>query len=460
MAEFAALGTTSTGELWRRGEQGYEPARLAAVWNDRKPQRHPDAILVAADIDDVLRAVGMAREAGWTIGIRSGGHSWVGNAVRDGGLLLDLSRFDSIELDEANRRVAVGPAAKGPAINAVLMERGWFFPTGHAPTVGIGGFILGGGYGWNSRSHGPACLSIQAIDVVLADGQVVHADDTTHPDLLWAARGSGPGFFGVVTRFYLDIHPAPTSIVRTVHSYPLALQREVLAWSYDAVDRMPPQVEMSCKVGYTPGLDQQTISLTATAFCTDASGTDVLAPLEEIPCRSQALASRVAVPTTMAELYDAADRLNPQGQRWAIDGIWLDGAVDPILDAASPMLTTIPAGYHFVLWMLWGGYPTRDNACWSVQAKAYLSPNAGWTDPDEDLDHERWVHTTMTAMQAMSRGLQFSDNNLADRFDRGLSVSNAERLERVRSRYDPSGLFATYMRPEESTTAYGRSLRG
>ncbi|MEU4236926.1 FAD-binding oxidoreductase [Actinoplanes sp. NPDC026619] len=446
------------GEYYRRGEAGYESARNAAVWNERKPDRYPDVIVIAHDAADVVAAVRTAGEQGRPIGIRSGGHSWVGNGVRDGGLLLDLSRLDEITVDPATRTAVVGPSAKGPAINEALAPHGLFFPTGHAPTVGIGGFILGGGYGWNSRFWGPACLSIRAIDVVLADGRLVHADDESHPDLMWAARGSGPGFFGVVTAFHLEVRPAPVKILRTTHSYPMELARDLLAWSYDHLGTLSPAVEISAKVGYTPGSGERMVSLTATAFCTEATGDDLLAPLEAIPFRERAVRSTVNRETNITELYALADRLNPPGLRWALDGIWADGDVGTILDAAAPMLAEIPDGIAFVLWMLWGGFPEQANACWSAQAKVYLSPNAGWRDPADDLAHEQWVHGTLAGIQHLSRGLQFSDNNLADRPDNGLSPANAERLERIRKDYDPDGRFHTYMEAEQSTTAYGRAV--
>lgn len=442
------------GRLLYPEDGDYETARTDAVWNARKPDRYPAAIVLAADADDVVTAVRLARDRGWRVGIRSGGHSWVGNGIRDGGLLIDLSTLDTIELDESRRVAAVGPNVKGPALNGLLGEHGLFFPTGHAPTVGIGGFILGGGYGWNSRYWGPACLSIKAIDVVLADGQLVHADDDSHPDLMWAARGSGPGFFGVVTRFYLTVYPAATKILRTVHTYPAELRDEVLRWSYDNLETLSPAVEISAKVGHSPALDAQVVSLTATAFCTPETGDDLLRPVELIPLRDKAIRATVAQPTTIMELYDIADALTPSGHRWSLDGIWMDGDSATILTAAQPMLATMPPGLNFVLWMLWGHYPERENACWSAQAKLYLSPNAGWTDPADDLVHEHWVHGTLAAIQRLSRGLQFSDNNLADRFDLGLSAPNGQRLEAIRKTYDPDGLFNTYMRPDESTTAY------
>jgi FAD/FMN-containing dehydrogenase len=443
--------------LLHHGDPGYEQARLDAVWNARKPDRYPAAILRARDDADVAAGVRWATGRGMPVSVRSGGHSWVGNGVRDGSLLIDLSQLSGIEVDADARRVRVRPAVRGPEIIRALAAHGLFFPAGHAPTVGVGGFILGGGYGWNSRVCGPACLSIRAIDVVLADGQLVHADDRSHPDLLWAARGCGPGFFGVVTRFELDAYPSHQRILRTTHSYPLQLRDEVLVWTYELLAGTPAAVEMSVKVGHTPALGIAGASITATAFCTDETGYDLLLPLETAPFRNAAIRESVNTETTMAGLYEAADALNRPGLRWALDGIWCDAPAAEVLTAAAPLLDTIPDGSSFVLWMLWGHYPERENACWSVQAPLYLSPNAGWSDAAEDLAHERWVHEPLEAMRDLSRGLQFSDNNLADRHDSGLSPENAARLEEIRARYDPAGVFRSYMTPAESTTALARS---
>ncbi|MER5789480.1 FAD-binding oxidoreductase [Streptomyces sp. NPDC001980] len=441
------------GTLVRRGDAAYERARLDAVWNERKPDRHPDVIVVAESERDVVAAVRLARAEGLRIGIRSGGHSWVGNGVRDGGMLLDLSRLTEVTVDPAGRTATAQPAATGPALLDALAPHGLFFPTGHAPTVGLGGFLLGGGYGWDSRHLGPACLSIRAVDVVLADGTPVHATDANHPALLWAARGSGPGFFGVVTRFHLALHPAPKRLLRTLHSYPLDLRDEVLAWTYDMLELLPKEVEFSAKVGFVEGLGRHTVSVTATAFAQD-DASDPLAVLETAPFRDRALRAVVSAGTTMTELYGHADRMTPAGMRWALDGIWTDEPVGKVLAAARPLFDTAPGTTSHVLWMLWGGFPEHPDACWSSQATLYLSPNAGWTDPAEDLAHERWVHGELAAIQHLSTGLQFSDNNVADRFDHGLSPASAARLEEIRAVYDPDGLFRSYMTPAESTTAY------
>ena len=212
------------GRLFHRGDPAYDTARENAVWNGRKPDRYPDRILLAATADDVVWGVRHAAAQGLTVSVRSGGHSWYGNCLRDGGMTLDLSALTDIAIDEPALTAAVGPATLGRDLDAALTARGLFFPVGHCGTVGLGGFALGGGYGWNSRDRGPAGLSIRAIDVVLANGEHVHADDTNHPDLLWAARGAGPGFCGVVTRFYFEVCRRPR-ILRTGHVYPLDAAR-------------------------------------------------------------------------------------------------------------------------------------------------------------------------------------------------------------------------------------------
>jgi len=448
---------TLDGRLLRRGEPGYEEARMAAVWNARKPARFPDAILLAASAADAAAGVRLARAEGMRVGIRSGGHSFVGNGVRDGGLLIDLSALRTVGYDPATGLASVGPRAAGPEVNAVLGRHGRYFPSGHAPTVATGGYILGGGYGWGSRRWGPACLSIEAIDVVLASGELVHADDGSHPDLLWAARGSGPGFFGVVTRFYLRTYPAATRILRSVYVYPMDLRDDVLRWTYELLPELPAEVELSAKVG-PDGTGGSAATMTAFAFQDSGSDPRALHVLGKAPFLERAVRATVAEQVTLADLYAAADRLNPGGNRWAFDGIWCDAPAAEVVAAAAPMLGTLPDdGLSFVLWMLWGGYPEQPNACWSVQAPLYLSPNAGWTDPADDLARESWVHDSLRDIQHLSRGLQFSDNNVADRPDRGLSPGNAERLEAIRSAYDPGGLFHSYMAPPESTTALGRS---
>ncbi|MFT3866655.1 MAG: FAD-binding oxidoreductase [Solirubrobacterales bacterium] len=442
----AADGMLPDGTLLRRGEEGYEEAREAAIWNARKPRRFPAAIALVKSERDVVAAVRLAREEGLPVSIRSGGHSWFGNCLRESALLIDLSALHEVTVDPEAGLATVQPAVRGLELNDQLAAHGLFFPTGHAPTVGIGGFILGGGYGWNSRTLGPACLSIAAIDVVLADGELVHADDESHPDLMWAARGCGPGFFGIVTRYHLRLHPR-TPIFRRVLTYPMELHDEILGWALELEPQLPREVEMSVKVGWSAVQDTPAISVAAVGFPPDGEGEALLEPLGSCPVRPRALTDSFGE-TSLAELYAGSDRWNEPGLRWEVDGIWVDAPTDQVVAAAATAFDPIPDEHAFVLWMLWGHHPPRADACWSVQAPLYLSPNAGWRDAADDEVNEGWVDRSITELSHLSRGVQFSDANFAARPDRGLTVENAEQVEEIRRRYDPDGLFNSYLTAE------------
>jgi FAD/FMN-containing dehydrogenase len=451
--------TDFDGTFLARGAHGYEAARLGAVWNERKPDRHPDALLLAASDRDVQEGVRWATARGLRVSVRSGGHSWIGNGVRDGGLLIDLSALDEVTVDAPNRRATVRPAVQGTRLNALLGAEGLVFPSGHCPSVGVGGFLLGGGYGWNSRRLGPACFSVEAVDAVLADGTLVHATDETHPDLMWAVRGSGPGFFAVVTRFHLRVHPAYTQLLRSAYVFSSELRDEVLAWTHDTVPGISASLELSAKVGFTPGQERQVTTVTAAAFCTPDEGPAMLEPLEKAPFLHHALRRVERAPSTLDDLYALSDGLTPKGRRYAVDGVWTDAPADQVLDAGREVLDGLPGRDSFLLWMLWGGQPTRENACWSTQARLYFSPNAVWDDPADDLRHESWAHETLRALDPLAHGTQFADANPADRPARGLEPEQAARLERLRRRYDPEGRFRTYLSPAESTTALAAQRR-
>jgi FAD binding domain len=435
------------GRLLLRGDKGCEAARRRAVWNARKPDRYPDRILLAASVQDVVWGVRHAESHGLRVSVRSGGHSWYGNCLRDGVMLLDLSALTDIAVDGDAMVAAVGPGTLGRDLDAALTRQGLFFPIGHCGTVGLGGFALGGGYGWNSRTRGPAALNIRAIDVVLASGEHVHADDSNHPELLWAARGAGPGFFGVVTRFHLGVCPRPR-MLRTGDIYPLDVHDEVLEWALALLPSLPPEVEVSARVGYSPRVAGQALTLTGMAFAADAEADPaaLLAPLGTCPVIDRAL-DRFSTPIDrLPDLHDRGGGDAP-ALRWDVDGIWTHSPAADILPAAAAAgLNDVPPGEHsFVLWMLWGHHAERPNACWSMQAPLYLSPNAGWEDPADDGRQQRWVDDALRHLQTHSCGVQFSDANLPARPGQGLSPGSARRLEQIRPTYDPDGLFCSYL---------------
>src|ERR1700733_919260 len=184
-------------------DDGYTVARR--VWNGAI-DRYPSAIIVCADAEDVSMAVRVAADNGLRLTVRGGGHNVAGRSIRDGALLLDLSRLRNVEVNQESRIATVqGGALWRDADRATALE-GLATTGGLISSTGVGGFTLGGGAGWLMRKYGLACDNVRSAGVVLADGRFVRASAEEHPDLYWGLRG-GAGGFGVVTSFEYRLHP-------------------------------------------------------------------------------------------------------------------------------------------------------------------------------------------------------------------------------------------------------------
>jgi FAD/FMN-containing dehydrogenase len=173
--------------------------------------RRPAIIVRAADTNDVSHVISLARETGLELAIRSGGHSAAGHSVTDGGIMLDLSDMRTLDIDVERGTAWAETGLTASAYTNAAGAHGLATGFGDTGSVGIGGITLGGGVGYLVRKHGLTIDSLLAADVVTADGQLLHVDAETHPDLFWAIRGGG-GNFGVATRFKFQLHKVDTVV--------------------------------------------------------------------------------------------------------------------------------------------------------------------------------------------------------------------------------------------------------
>jgi FAD/FMN-containing dehydrogenase len=437
--------------LLERGADGYEEARQAAVWNGRKPERYPQAIVLAETADDVVEAVRYARAEGLKIKARSGGHSWTASSLREGALLIDLSRLTGIEFDPDSRVAIVEPGVRGRELNGLLADHGLFFPSGHCPTVGLGGFLLQGGWGWLSRVIGPACLSVIGVDVVTAEGELIHASAEENSDWLWAARGSGAGYFGIVTRFHLRCHPRPQSIWEAHHVYPMELRDEVLTWALEAEPGFPDELEFAIMATTPRGPLGEVVDGPAALvlMCSVMSHSDeaaqaALALLDTCPVRDRAHEAMPAQPRSFVDLYDGPDTVEPEGFRWSADGMWTNAGPHELVPAVAELFDSIPSPVSHVFWYAWREQDLPDAAI-SVQGSLYLAAFAGWTDAALDGAMLAWPADQMRRLESLSRGIQLADENLVARPARFLSDENRKRLESLRAAHDPEGVFLSYL---------------
>jgi len=436
------------GSTWRRGEDGYEQARQDLIWQTMTPDRHPELIVRVSNEQDVVEAVRYARDHGLKVKARGGGHSFTGSALRSG-VALDFSEYKEVTVDPETRTATITAGVEGSDLMAAILPHGLYFPGGHERTVGLAGYLLQGGFGWNGRALGPACASVRAIDVVTADGELIHSDDTTNPDFIWAARGAGSGYFGVVTRFYLDLQPLPASLRSSLYVYPIEAYDELVPWFLEVAATLPDWVEpwliSANPPGAEPGADPVLIVYAIAFADSDASATEALSAFETPPAGTEALQRRFSAETDFDECYDFFVTTGAGlDARYCFDGMWTEASAEALVPALREMYTSFPTPFSCAMFMPW---VVRDvDGCFSMQTPLYLSPMAIWLDPADDDRLIGWATGHMKRLEPLAAGIQLADENLINRPAPFMAPERLERLESLRATHDPDGRFHSFLR--------------
>jgi FAD/FMN-containing dehydrogenase len=437
-------------KLLLKGDENYEAARQGAVWRANKPRRFPEAIVMAESDKDVALAVKLAKDRGWKVGVRSGGHGWSSAHVRDGALLIDLSRMQEIVYDPTTELVSVTPSVRGRKIVDALGPIGRTFPGGHHNTVGIGGFAMCGGFGWNAREFGNGSEQIQAIDVVTADGELIHADETMNSDFLWAARGAGTGYFAAVTRFWLSTYVKRKACFRSVHSFGVEQVGPLVAWASSVVAKVPRNVEMVIGAySYDPegNWAPTRVVLSAISFTdSEAEAREALSFVDSCPILDKANMAKPFIPFLIEDGYAFGTAADPEGMRYATDSVYLDAHPEVLAERLQELFKTLPTPRSHIFWLNWGPVrPWKDMAL-SVQADIYLAAYSVWDNEAEDAAMEAWPVDQMRKLEDLSKGSQLNDENMKARPSRYHSEVAAKKLEELRAKYDPEGMFVSFLK--------------
>jgi hypothetical protein len=308
---------------------------------------------------------------------------------------------------------------------------------------------------------------VLGVDVITAAGTLVHADEDENPDLYWAARGGGPGFFGVVVAYHLRLRPHPNGLWSSSTTFPLRLLEPVTSWLDEVTPHLDPRVEPMGWLGRlagheignvgagvpTPAVDEPVFLLNSLVFAdSENEAKAILAPLEKTPFEADVV-SRTSVSTTFGELFDFQRHLYRKGRRYAVDCHWTNDppAAQPMTELAEAMRTAPSARTH-ALWQLpFGNYrgPQPDMAA-SVLGRYFVSIYAVWDDPADDDANVRWLRRTLGAFEPISTGHYAGDVDLlatATRAERTLSAPKWVRFCQIRRKWDPDGLFSRHLTP-------------
>jgi FAD/FMN-containing dehydrogenase len=321
------------GELIVPGDDTYDSARR--VWNGMI-DKYPALIARCADVADVLRSVEFARSQQLVVAVRSGGHSFPGHSTCDGGLVIDLSRMKTIQVDPGKRTARVQAGVTLGECIPEMQQFGLAIPVGTASETGLAGLTLGGGLGWLMGKYGLTMDSLLAVEVVTADGRVLRARSDEHPDLFWAVRGGG-GNFGIVTSFEFRLHPVATLLSGLIF-YPMDRTLEVLQL-YREFSRTAPD-ELTAYAGLATMPNGLAAAAIGVCYCGSLEeGELLIAPIRTL---GSPLAEMIR-PMSYLELISILDAGAPRGHSYyskAHSLKQLDEEVFQIMIDYSAMRTT------------------------------------------------------------------------------------------------------------------------
>jgi len=439
---------TGPGRTLERGDPGFDAAVLGTSFNARDPGHRPRVLVQANSVHDVQAAVRRARRDGLAISICSGGHSWAQNHLREGNLLLDLSRLNAIEIDADKALARVGPGCWCVDLDTRLRRHGLFFPVAHAPDVGLGGFLLQGGFGWNSRQVGLGCENVVGLDLVLADGTLVHASEQDNPDLYWAARGAGPGFFAAVVRYHLKLHPRPRFSGMLAQVFAMRHLEEVFEWADEVGPDVSRSVEFQLLITpkamgiFTPGIEVLAPVL-ADGW---RAARDAVAFVRHSLLRRRASFTTPLVPASTALMAWTASLTHfPARMRWCADNTWTNAPMAALLPGIRAVADTLPPAPSHALWLNWYPPAQRADMAFSLEGNRYFAVYGEWKHARDDARYDHWATERMQAMAGHSLGIQLADENLGRRPARFMAPENLRRLDGIRAARDPEGRFCSWM---------------
>jgi FAD/FMN-containing dehydrogenase len=330
---------------------------------------------------------------------------------------------------------------------------------GHCPTVPMSGFLLNGGIGCNFNNWGPGCFSVEAARVVTADGSLVVASDKENSDLLWAIRGGGPGFFGVVTEYTLKAYSAPATVTSSSYYYPLERIEEVGEWAGSVARKLPRQVEFYITIAGAPPsiVDRYKSShgfacvVGATAFAdSPTAGASMLKSLDTCPASGSCLQKELNLATPIDALHDMISTLQPERHRYLADTLWSNSAPGKVLALSRDHFLRAPSSKSLQFFVFSTGerLPFPDGA-YSMTGDALLLCYAIWERPEDDAANSAWHRATIAALDKYAVGHYVGESNIVaspERAARSYSPANWERLKALRRQYDPEGLFHGHFR--------------
>ncbi len=443
------------GTVIHKTDKFYEVWREGMTWYVRKPKRYPQTMVLASSTQDVINAVNYARENGLKVSIRSTGHSISASHLRDDSVMIDLSQLREVSFDAEAQTAWLQPGMRAQEFQELANAQGLAFPTAHTNVVGLGGFLLGGGLGWNLQKWDISCRSVIGAEIVTADGKLINVNENENPDLLWAIRGAGPGFFGIIVRYHVKMYPMPRAITKS--SY--ILTEEHIPMAVSELEKLAREKDINAEIlgvlkhsADIPGMPKEGIAfiVSVIAFAdSKAQAQQILAPFAASPIADKAYLKKVDRPHTFPELFEGqliTDATAPD--RTSIDNMWTDRLGEAVLKMVDILRESV-SKRSFVI-TVWGVNPSkRTDTALPHFADDYMSYYALADKPEHTEPNYLWMDKIKETMdQGFAKGHYINETEFLrypEHVKQCFTEDGWKRLGKLRTQYDPQGLFHTYI---------------
>ncbi len=438
------------GQAIRPGDADYDVTR--AVYN-RMIDRHPALIVRPTGAADIRDAVAFARERHLPLAVRCGGHSVAGVSIVEDGVLIDLSGLKGVHIDPERGTAIANAGVLWGEYDRDAEMFGLATPGGRVTTTGIGGFSLGGGYGWLSTKHGLTCDNLVAADLVTARGELVHVTDDTNPELMWALRGAGANF-GVVSAFEFRLHPIRPLMMAGLLGVPLAPETAAVVRGWrDYTEQAPRELATAVFTILAPPEDfvppelvGKPVLMIAVAWLGDPGDAEAaIAPLRELTAGGLDLVQPMPY-TAFQAILDAS---NPPGMLNYHRGMHLGSLPDDVIDGfvanGQEIGSPLTAGVIFRHGGAIADVP-EDGTAVSDRAAPYMAhPIAAWADPADTEREIAWVHRFTDAFGPARTGgvyLNFEPDTSTANVQAGFGAEKYRRLAALKKEWDPDNVFS------------------
>ncbi|MGH8136644.1 MAG: FAD-binding oxidoreductase [Steroidobacteraceae bacterium] len=432
------------GRLLLVQDDGYDQARK--LWNGAF-DRHPALIARCAGAADVVQAVNFARAHELLTAVHSGGHSISGQSVCDGGLMIDLSPMKGIRVDPVREAANAQSGVLLGEFDRETQAFGLATTLGTAADTGIAGLTLGGGQGRLGRKFGLSCDNLLSVDIVTADGKLLHASERENADLFWGIRGGG-GNFGVVTTFEYRLHPVGPKVLAGNRVYALSQARSIVQALREFCEGAPDEMSVSASLtGSAPGVPAGRYIAFEIVYCGVVSeGERLLAPLGKL---GKPLFDNISAKTYVAAqlgLSGASPTALPPGLNVYVKSGFLRTLPDALIDVAIQRFGAAPPWLDELGFGQLGGAMARvrpdATAYWNRLAQYELILDGAWTERAQDQQNLRAGRALWDVFEPFTENYYVNTEPSADeRRLRATYGDNYPRLVQLKNKYDPMNLF-------------------